>query len=79
MPNVLVRDISLETLSALKTRARKHRRSLQQELAALLEEAAQQDAQPWPDEIAAAIRARLAQTGRVFTDSADLIREDRAR
>ena len=79
MPNVLVRDISLETLSALKTRARKHRRSLQQELAALLEEAAQQAAQPSPDEIAAAIRARLARPGRVFTDSTALIREDRER
>ena len=79
MPNVLVRDIPPETLAALKIRARQHRRSLQQELAALLEEAAQQAAQPSPDEIAAAIRARLARPGRVFTDSTVLIREDRER
>ena len=79
MPNVLVRDIPPETLAALKIRARQHRRSLQQELAALLEEAAQQAAQPSPDEIAAAIRARLDQPGRVFTDSTVLIREDRER
>ncbi len=79
MPNILVRDIPPQTLAALKIRARQHRRSLQQELAALLEEAAQQAAQPSPDEIAAAIRARLAQSGRVFSDSTALIREDRAR
>jgi plasmid stability protein len=79
VPNVLVRDVAPETLAALKTRARQHRRSLQQELAALLEEAAQQGAQPSPDEIAAAIRIRLARPGRVFTDSTGLIRDDRAR
>ena len=79
MPDVLVRNIPAETLAALKIRARQHRRSLQQELAALLEEAAQQAAQPSPDEIAAAIRTRLARPGRVFTDSTALIREDRAR
>ena len=79
MPNVLVRDVPPETLAALKIRARQHRRSLQQELAALLEEAAQQAAQPSPDEIAATIRARLARPGRVFTDNTALIREDRQR
>jgi plasmid stability protein len=79
VPNVLVRDIPPETLAALKIRARQHRRSLQQELSALLEEAAQQATQPSPDEIAAAIRARLARPGRVFTDSTALIREDRER
>ena len=79
MPNVLVRDIPAETLAALKSRARQHRRSLQQELAALLQDAALQGAQPSPDEIAAAIRARLARPGRVFTDSTPLVREDRAR
>ena len=79
VPNVLVRDIRPETLAALKIRARQHLRSLQQELAALLEEAAQQAAQPSRDEIAAAIRARLGRSGRVFTDSTVLIREARER
>jgi len=77
VPNVLIRDIPAETLAALKDRARQHRRSLQQELAALLEQAAKQSSQPSPDEIGAAIRTRLARTGRVFTDSTPLIREDR--
>jgi plasmid stability protein len=79
VPNVLVRDIPAETLAALKSRARKHRWSLQRELTALLQDAALQDAQPSPDEIAAAIRTRLARTGRVFTDSTPLVRENRAR
>ncbi len=79
MPNILIRDLSTETVAALKRRARQHRRSLQQEVAAVLEEAATQPEQPSPHELAEAIRARLAATGRIFTDSTALIREDRAR
>ena len=69
MPNILVRDLSPETIAALKRRAQQHRRSLQQELAAVLEEAASQPEQASAHELAEAIRARLAGTGRVFTES----------
>ena len=79
MPNILVRDLSPETVAALKRRAQQHRRSLQQELAAVLEEAASQPEQASAHELAEAIRARLAATGRPFTDSTGLVREDRER
>lgn len=79
MPNVLVRDVPTATLAALKRRARQHGRSLQHELALVLDRAAREVDQASAEEIAAAIRARLAQPGRVFTDSTGLIRADRER
>jgi antitoxin FitA len=79
VPNVLIRDVPLATLAALKERARRHGRSLQQELATLLDEAARQVLQPSPDAVAATIRARLAREGRTFTDGTLTVREDRER
>ncbi len=79
MPNVLVRKVPPEVLQALKARASAHRRSLQQELAAVLEEVAHPRPSRSPAEIAAAIRERLARSGRTFGDSAALVREDRTR
>ena len=80
MTDVLIRNVPPEVLDALKTRARQHRRSLQQELVAVLEAAARQVSPPGsPEAIAAAIRERLAGSGRVFGDSAELLREDRTR
>jgi plasmid stability protein len=77
--NVLIRDVPLATLAALKERARRHGRSLQQELATLLDKAARQVLQPSPDAVAATIRARLAREGRTFTDGTLMVREDRER
>jgi plasmid stability protein len=76
MPNVLVRDISSEVLDALKGRARLRQRSLQVELKAILEQAAQTtmaDAR----KVAAKIRRSLSETS--HSDSAILLREDRGR
>jgi plasmid stability protein len=77
MAQLLVRDIKPETINRLKDRAKQHNRSLQGEAKLILEEAAQKmtmeefkaRAQKW--------RKRLA--GGKFSDSAELIREDRDR
>lgn len=77
MAQLLVRGLEPETINRLKSRAKQHKRSLQGEAKLILEEAAQQmtmeefraRAQKW--------RKRLA--GRKFSDSAELIREDRDR
>jgi plasmid stability protein len=79
MPNVLIRDVPASVLDALKQRSERHRRSLQQELRGILEEAASSTDLQTAVEIAAAIRSRLAASGRTFSDSVDLIREDRER
>ena len=76
MPQVLVRDVDAATLGRLKSRARERGRSLQAELKDILAQAAA--ASP------AATRARVRRvramfSGRTFSDSTALIRQDRAR
>lgn len=75
MPQVLVRDLDSVVIQRLKSRARRHRRSLQAELRHILEQAAVG---------AVGARARIKQirsmfAGRSFGDSTALIRRDRAR
>lgn len=78
MPDVLVREIPEPVLEELRSRARRSRRSLQQEILTVLEAAV--DARRMRALLAmSSIRERLARTGRTFGDSADLVREDRER
>jgi plasmid stability protein len=79
MPAALIRSVPDDVLNALKKRARVHRRSLQGELLALLEQASTDAADQSPAAIATRIRQALAAQGGTFTDSAPLIREDRER
>lgn len=79
MPDILIRDVPGPVLEALKSRAKQHGRSLQQELAIILREAASRTPPRSAAEVADAIRARLAQTGRHFGDSAEEQRHDRRR
>lgn len=78
MANVLIRDIPDEVVKELKQRAKSHNRPLQQELRAILVETARR---PYEDiaQRAAAIKLKLSGKGRSFTDSVELLREDRAR
>jgi plasmid stability protein len=76
MGQVLVRNLSAEVVRKLKKRARQRRRSLQEELKDILEQAAQQNA---TDVQAEVNRIRKLFTGRKFSDSSNLIRQDRAR
>ena len=76
MPDVLVRDISSETLEALKGRARQNRRSLQVELKWVLEQAAQTT---MVDARAVAAKIRRSLSKAAHSDSAELLCEDRRR
>lgn len=79
MPNLLVRDVPAHVVETLKRRAANHRRSLQQEMLEILEQATEQSPTMTAAEVAAAIRERLTEKGIAFTDSAPLIRADRER
>ncbi len=77
MAQILVRNLTARVVRRLKQRASGNRRSLQAEVKRILEEAT-------PDQEAAWKRIdrifdRLKRSGRRFSDSTELIREDRAR
>ncbi len=78
MANVLIRDIPDEVIKELKQRAKSRNRPLQQELREILVKTSRQ---PYEDVVqrAAEIRLKLTEKCRTFTDSAELLREDRAR
>ncbi len=76
MGQVLVRNLPTEVVRKLKRRAQQHRRSLQEELKDILEQAAQQNAQNVQAKVN---QVRKLFAGRKFSDSSDLIRQDRAR
>jgi plasmid stability protein len=76
MAQVLVRDLDSELIERLKSQARRHGRSLQGEVKAILESAASYSMME-ARHIAEQWRQRLA--GQMVSDSADLIREDRER
>lgn len=78
MAQVLVRNLTARTLEALKRRARAHNRSLQQELKTILEEASRV-VEVNHLAVADRIRESLKKKGIEFSDSAELIREDRER
>ncbi len=76
MPNVLVRDVDEKVLEKLKTKAARNGRSLQREVQIILNEAI--NFEPLSDsEVAKKIKDSLR--GRQHSDSAELLREDRAR
>ncbi|HBR50930.1 MAG TPA: hypothetical protein DEA71_12690 [Nitrospira sp.] len=77
MAQVLIRELSDQIVKRLKNRAKEHGRSLQAEVKIILEEAV-------PDYEQArkrihTLRNKLKRSGKTFSDSADLIREDRDR
>ncbi len=76
MPQLLVRDLDADTVERLKRRALRNGRSLQGEVKAILEAAATYSIGE-AAAVAEAWQRRLA--GRVYTDSAEGIHEDRAR
>jgi plasmid stability protein len=77
MASVLVRDLDPVVVDRLKARAEENGRSLQKELKAILETAAAQAT--WAEARAAAERVRQMLGGRQFSDSTELVREDRDR
>lgn len=78
MSQLLIRNLEDETVERLKTRAKINHRSLQAEVQLILEQAAKiQPNRFW--EGAEQMRSRLAVSNRAFSDSAELLREDRDR
>jgi len=76
MPQLLVRDLDPGTVERLKLRAQRHGRSLQGEVKAILEAAAIFSMSE-AGSVAEAWQRKLA--GGAYTDSAEIIREDRER
>jgi len=76
MAQILIRNLDEAVVERLKQRARRRHRSLQGEVTEILERAVRTDASRFLEQ-AAALRRQLA--GRHFTDSGELIAEDRAR
>jgi antitoxin FitA len=77
MAQVLVRQLDDKVVERLKKRAKAHGRSLQSEVKMILEEAVPDYEGAWKR--IEALRRRLRKSGRTFSDSVDLIREDRDR
>lgn len=77
MAQVLVRQLSDQVVNRLKKRAKEHGRSLQAEVKTILEEAVPDYEQAWKR--IQMLRDKLKRSGKAFSDSADLIREDRDR
>lgn len=76
MPDVLVRNLDPQTIARLKARADAHGRSLQAELARILEEAGREQERRanfrrWAEEFSRSLE------GREHSDSAELLRQDR--
>lgn len=78
VPELVIPDIDEGTLSRLQERARARGRTPQAEARAILTEATRPSStQVW--EQVQAIQEQMAASGRSFSDSADLLREDRDR
>jgi len=75
MPDILIRGLDEQTLKRLKSRAKRHGRSLQNEAKMVIENAA---GLSMAEALKAARQCRK-KLGRRFDDSAKLIREDRER
>jgi len=78
MATLLIRDIPESVVGRLKNMARRNKRSLQQELKAVLENTIRQSS---PDifQKVAEIRDKMRKKSLRFTDSAKILREDRRR
>lgn len=79
MAQVLVRNLRDTVVARLKKRAKERGRSLQAEVKQILEEAAAEadQAEVWKE--IEKFRERMRQSGKTFSDSVELIREDRDR
>jgi antitoxin FitA len=80
MAQLILNDLDPNIIEKLKVRAANHQRTLEEELKAILQEAinAEQIAKMNAFREQAA-QMRQALSGRVHSDSAELVREDRAR
>jgi plasmid stability protein len=78
LADLMVKGVPTKIVEVLENRAAANRRTLQQELLIILEEAAKPDI-PRAVEAANQIREKLKAYGREFTDSSTTIGDDRKR
>ncbi len=78
MATILIREVPRRTLQIAKRLAKKRHRSLQEEIRGMLIEIFDVQDGAWARR-ADRIRKRLTGTGKTFSDSVALLREDRAR
>jgi plasmid stability protein len=76
MSQVLIREVEPSVIERLRNRARRNGRSLEAELRTILRRAAGLEMKEALDELK---RIQAGFEGRVFSDSAELIRQDRDR
>ncbi len=76
MAQLLIRDVSTEVVDSLKKRALKNKRSLASELRIVLQEAVESPEKSILEEVE---QVRSLFSGRRFSDSSSLVREDRER
>ena len=79
MAQILVRGLDDALVARLKERAKLNHRSLQSEVKAILEEAAAMATKPEALAIVDKWQRYWEEKGKTFSDSAELIREDRDR
>ena len=79
MAQVLVRNLRDKVVARLKKRAAQRGRSLQAEVKQILEDAAAEADQTDVLKRIEEFRERMRRSGKTFSDSAELIREDRGR
>ena len=78
MAHILIRNLDDSVVERLRKRAEAHKRSLQGEVKQILEEAAEIDyTKAW--EAVERFREKMKCSGLTFSDSAELLREDRER
>jgi plasmid stability protein len=77
MAQILIRDLDPEVVERLKAQAKEHGRSLESEVRQILAVAVEQMA--WKDAWAKLDECRKRFAGQTFSDSTELIREDRDR
>ncbi len=75
MAQVLIRNLDDNTVQTLKQRAKRHGRSLASEVRAILQDAAGSGID-WRQQVE---QVRALFEGRSFSDSTDIVREDRDR
>jgi len=76
MPQLLIRNLEPETIERLKEQAKQHNRSLQGEAKSIIEKSVKITME---ETMERAIAWRKKFAGKKFSDSAELLREDRER
>lgn len=79
MPQILVRNLDSRVVRCLKDRAKARGRSLQAEVKTILEQAVDEPKLDRQAALKLCDEIRLRFEGRAFTDSVELVREDRDR